>query len=264
VRLSDPPVRVVPRLFGGLCLVWLPVLQFGLLDWPSFGVWFGYVALWLAAAVALVLGRGLAIAGGTIAVLAIVALLTVAPQLSNGLPLLFWIGAIVAVTSGRPVEQALLLRVLVTTVYGFAAVAKIHPDFLAGDQVRGILRSRERFEFLLPTLEGPWGSVVSVAAIVVEASLAVGLWFGRTRIPTVVVGVGLHLAFVVVAAHATRWDVANIFVLNFALVACYPAFFSPWRGGEADEPRGARPRRSRSARVIEDRAAPEAPPSAGR
>lgn len=221
-----PPVAVVPRLLGIAGLVWLVTMRWGLQEWPSQAVWALYVSAWLAASVALTSGRAVRPAAGAIAVLAVVGWLGPVSNLVDGLALFGWFGLILAVT-GRDDERALLLRVQVSVVYGFAAIAKLNPTFLDGDQLRGIFRSRGRWEAPVELLEGGTGTAVALGALAIEVFLAVALWFPRTRRVAVVVGVVAHVAFIVVASHGPLHDTAFLLVLNGLLVAAYPAFFSP-------------------------------------
>ena len=86
-----------------------------------------------------------------------------------------------------------LLCMQVSIVYGFAAVAKLNPDFLSGSVVAVYLRREgplavpDAWRSLEPML------VLSMLAICSEAFLAAFLWSARWRPAALVVGLGLHV-----------------------------------------------------------------------
>lgn len=140
--------------------------------------------------------------------------------------LLVWLVVITAATERRPDERAVLLRVCVTVVYAFVAVSKLNPSWLSGDQLRNLIATRPQVEVFGELLSSPVARGLAVATIVVEAWLALGLWFTRTRVPTAALGVLLHTTLVVVA-HRGGWPgLVILVVLNFGLVAAYPAFWA--------------------------------------
>ena len=53
--------------------------------------------------------------------------------------LLGWMALTLLVTQGYPVERAVLLRSTATTFYVFAAVAKLNPEWLNGDQLHWLV-----------------------------------------------------------------------------------------------------------------------------
>jgi hypothetical protein len=140
-----------------------------------------------------------------------------------------WIAIILYVTEGRPHERAFLVRVMLSVVYGFAAVVKLNPAWLAGDQL-------VRLAYLSPVLgpvtdliASPVGRLIAVAVILTEGWLAIGLWFRRTRAGTALLGVAMHTGIVVTAT----LDLDMFFelvALNFSLVAMYVAFWFPITG----------------------------------
>ena len=86
-----------------------------------------------------------------------------------------------------------LLCAQVCIVYGFAALAKLNPDFLSGSVVASYLRRDG-----LLALPAAWRSlepmlVLSLIAICSEAFLAIALWLPRWRPAGMVVGLGLHV-----------------------------------------------------------------------
>jgi predicted DCC family thiol-disulfide oxidoreductase YuxK len=86
-----------------------------------------------------------------------------------------------------------LLRLQLSIVYGFAALAKVNAAFLSGSVVASYLRR----EGLL-AVPAEWRSqepmmVLSLLAICSEAFLAIALWMPRWRPAAMVVGLGLHI-----------------------------------------------------------------------
>lgn len=216
-----------PRLIGALALLFSLVLQRDALDWPSQPLWLGFSGLWLLTSVTLLTGRLIHVAGGALAVLSMVLVVGPGSRLDSALALLWWVGVTLALTEGRPDERALLIRATVTIVYAFAALAKMNPSFLAGEQVIGMAVDRSQLNGLEDLMRSNVGLVLSWLTILAEAWLAIGLWIRRSRIATACLGAGLHLVFIVAANNGTHWDIAFVTVLNMTLVASYLAFFHP-------------------------------------
>ncbi len=216
-----------PRLVGGLGLLWALILREGLLDWPNRAVWASYALSWIVTCGLLTAGRHIRWAGAALCALSLAAIIEPARHLTDGLALFAWIGIILAVTDGRPEERALLVRVLVTTVYAFAALTKLNPTFIDGDQLVGIFESRERWDTFVPAIRGGLGIALSWVGMLAEASLAVGMWWPRTRRLTALLGLVVHPVFIVVATYGTVPDMAFITVLNLLLVVSYLAFWEP-------------------------------------
>lgn len=86
-----------------------------------------------------------------------------------------------------------LLCAQICFVYGFAALAKLNPDFISGSVVASYLRRDG-----LLAIPSAWRSlepmlVLSLLAILSEAFLALALWTPRWRPAAMVVGLGLHV-----------------------------------------------------------------------
>lgn len=223
---------IYPRLVGGLVLLLTPVLQRGALTWPSDTLWMVFTGLWLTTGCLLVSGRAARLAEVALMLLTTALILGPGQHLHSALSLLLWISVVLVITHDRPTERALLIRVLVTSVYVFAVLTKLNPSFLAGEQIRGIISDRDHLEPFVEIVSSPVSVVVAWLTLGAEAWLAVGLWFRRTVVPTVVLGAALHLALIAVANNGTIWDVAFVGVLNLGLVASYLAFFEPVRPAE--------------------------------
>lgn len=225
-----------PRLLGALALIFAVVLQKGALDWTSEGVWLALTTAWIATAALLVSARHQVLAGCALATLCVLLWLGPGRDLDSALALLFWLAIAVALTDERPRERALLVRTTVTAVYAFAALAKLNPSFLAGEQIRAIALDRSQLEWLVPTVSSTWGMLLAWATVATEASLALALWFPRLRRLAAGVGIVVHAIFVLAVHNGTRWDIAYVAVLNFALVVGYLAYFHPhaWREPTAE------------------------------
>jgi predicted DCC family thiol-disulfide oxidoreductase YuxK len=125
-----------------------------------------------------------------------------------------------------PAWPVILLCVQVSIVYGFAAIAKLNPDFLSGSVVASYLRRDgplavpDAWRSLEPML------VLSVLAVCTEALLAVALWSRRWRPAALVLGLGLHIGI-------TGWLVStnSLFVFSILMFALFIPFLdAPPRG----------------------------------
>jgi hypothetical protein len=222
---------IYPRLLGALALAYAAILQRGALDWSSDGTWLAFTGTWLAVSVFLVSARLVAPASAVLALLCLLLWLGPGRHLHDATPLLMWLALSVALTEHRPAERALLVRITVTTVYAFAAVAKLNPSFLAGEQIAAMAADRSQLEWLVPVASGVWGPMIAWATIAAEGGLAIALWLPRTRRPAALIGGLMHVTFILAAHQGTLWDVAHVATLNLGLVAGYLAFFEPaaWR-----------------------------------
>jgi hypothetical protein len=214
-----------PRTFALLVGLWSVRLAYLAWTVPG-GRWFlgGMAACWVLAAVLLWQDRRTGLVSLLVAGLAVAEYLLFSDWGMYALIFLAWVGVIAAACQGRPEERALLLRVLVSVVYGFAALTKVQPWWWAGDNLLSLARARGQAAFLEPLLHGPLLPVVATAVILTEAVLALGMWHRRTRAATAVLGVLLHLCLWAPAVQGVDSG-ANLAVLNFGLVALYPSFW---------------------------------------
>jgi hypothetical protein len=223
---------VLPRVLGLLVLLppgWiLPNVDTRL--W----FWYAVCAAWFAAGLALVAGwqtdKALAL------VVALVVCMFLIPRsgvqwgvLRTSITemdiLLGWIALTLLVTKGYPVERAVLLRSTATTFYVFAAVIKLNPEWLNGDQLHWLVTAHSpHFDFIGPLFESRAGVAVAAVVVAVEMWLGIGLWFARTRWPTAVLGIATH-ATLFIAALGKVQLIPELLVLNGAPLAIYPAFF---------------------------------------
>lgn len=110
---------------------------------------------------------------------------------------------------------ALLLRFQVTVVYVFSALAKITPQYLAGEI---LLRSLKQGGLLaVPQSWRTPGFVISlaVASIFLELFIACGLWSRRLRPYAIVAGIGFH-TLILVMIDSSRLSLAIFALTMFA------------------------------------------------
>jgi predicted DCC family thiol-disulfide oxidoreductase YuxK len=213
LRLADPSVIHAPYL------AWTPRLTEPM-AWALIG-------LWLVSALAFMLGFRARWSGAVLTATVAAVLFVDQQTYSNHLFLMLPVAALLTVAdSGASISldarrvgsrnsvagwPVWLLCAQVCIVYGFAAIAKLNPDFLSGSVVASYLRR-----------EGPlavpdaWRSfepmfVLSLLAICSEAFLALSLWSSRRRPTAMVVGLGLH-------AFITGWLSPTMSLLVFSLL----------------------------------------------
>lgn len=166
------------------------------------------LAVWVLAALSLLVGFRTRLAG-TLLTAALAGALLLDQQLySNHLYLMVLVvGLLTIADSGaalsidamtghqRPMVPAwpvFLLRAQVSLVYGFAALAKLNPDSVSGSVVAASLRRDgplavpDAWRSLEPML------ILAVLAILAEAFVAAALWSRRWRPAAFVVALGLH------------------------------------------------------------------------
>jgi predicted DCC family thiol-disulfide oxidoreductase YuxK/uncharacterized membrane protein YphA (DoxX/SURF4 family) len=195
LRLSNPAVLLAPHV------QWMPSLSEPM-------AWLG-IGLWLVGGVMLMVGWHTRLGGVMLVTALAVSLLSDQQTYSNHLYLMLPVAALLTVadsgaalsldarrTGARdwvPGWPVWLLCAQVSIVYGFAALAKLNPDFMSGSVVaaylrrEGLLAVPDAWRSLEPML------ILSLVAICSEAFLAFALWMPRWRPAAMVVGLGLHL-----------------------------------------------------------------------
>jgi Vitamin K-dependent gamma-carboxylase len=235
--------RAVPRVLGAFAIVFSAFLLPSQQPFDNLVSWGVYFALWLCASFALLFSSRLTrVAAGGLAVLAFVGVFW--PQASSGEPytIMVWLGLIVASTVGRPDERALLLRVCATAVYVFAALTKLNPQFLNGEQLLWLVDTRPQLQSLRPLVESSWGPLWAWGVIAAEISLPGLLWWSKTRQHAAVGGALFHCCLVVTGTIGGLVGLALLVTLNGLLVLCYVGFLAvpegtrswglvPWRIG---------------------------------
>jgi predicted DCC family thiol-disulfide oxidoreductase YuxK len=167
------------------------------------------IGLWLVGGVMLMVGWHTRLGGVMLVTALAVSLLSDQQTYSNHLYLMLPVAALFTVAdSGAalsldarrtgasdwvPGWPVWLLCAQVSIVYGFAALAKLNPDFMSGSVVAAYLRREGPL-----AIPGAWRSlepmlILSLVAICSEAFLAFALWMPRWRPAAMVVGLGLHL-----------------------------------------------------------------------
>jgi uncharacterized membrane protein YphA (DoxX/SURF4 family) len=126
---------------------------------------------------------------------------------------------------GRPVRDVtawpvLLMKIQLSLVYFFTAVAKVNPVYLSGD----VLLGRAAIPAILagsPAIE-----VIAVATVAAEFFLSVGLWIRPLRMWALFVGVVLHGLIPIAMG-----PYAGLVTFSFATMGVYVLFFDgrDWR-----------------------------------
>ncbi len=192
------------RIVGALVLVKaVDVAARGPGDLPALP-WVAVLSLWVVGGAGLLAGRGgprgsracwaLLLCGG-----AGIALDYPLELRRHHLVLLMAV-ALGAVVARDDRERLLLWRVQLSTVYAFAALAKVNESFLGGDVLaRGVVAA-PLWSSLLPLPSLPLLLLAGIALIGVEALLAVTPWVRRLRRPGTAVAAGFHLLALLLAS----------------------------------------------------------------
>lgn len=122
----------------------------------------------------------------------------------------------------------LLLKLQVSIVYGFAALAKINPVYLSGAVLsqgfdRAVIQ-RVPTTWLPITL-----STLAVISIAAELFLAVALWSVRWRWLALLCGIGLHSFIILAGAHTLF---SQLQFANFALIMMAPYILFFWSASD--------------------------------
>lgn len=125
-------------------------------------------------------------------------------------------------TCGLALDAPDVLRVFVTTLYAYTALAKLTPDYLSGAVLAHVIGVHS----LIPVpaaLRTPiliqlasWGVLAS------EAFMAVAFWRPRLRRLAFAIGVALHGTSLLIMPASFAFVFT---IIAGAVVACYPAFF---------------------------------------
>ena len=203
----------------------------------------GLIGLWLVSASAFMVGWRSRLTGGALTATLGSVLLLDQQLYSNHLYLIFLATGLLTVANsgaaisldarrdgGRDLIPGWPVRVLslqVSLVYGFAALAKLNPDFLSGSVLASYLRSG----FL--GFPDAWRSfepmfILSILAVSTEAFLAFSLWSARWRPAAMVAGLGLHLFI-------TGWlnPTGSLLVFSLAILPLYLLFLDAQPQGRA-------------------------------
>lgn len=187
--------RMLPRLLSPLVVKlpffsWLPVLPSNAL--PVF------LAVWLVAALAFALGWKTRLAGAVLTLVTGYTLVMDQQTYSNHLYLLFLVILLLTIADSGTAWPILLLKIQVTIVYFFSALAKLTPQYLAGEILTRSLK-QEGWLAVPESWRTPAAmSLLAVTSIVAELFIAFGLWSPRLRFSAIIAGTGFHLLIIAV------------------------------------------------------------------
>lgn len=136
---------------------------------------------------------------------------------SNHLYLMAMIAALLSLPATQRSVQILALKSQLTLVYFFAAVSKLNAAFLSGIVIAGSLRPI--FDWMrTPLVLVP----LALSAIAIELYLSDSLWVPSRRKIAAVLGVALHVGFVVMMDNTRA-----LATFGLACVSLYPLFWLP-------------------------------------
>lgn len=221
-RLLAPLVVKIP-VFAGL-----PVLPSGALR--------PFIAVWFIAALVFALGWKTRVAGVVLTLVTGYTLVLDQQTYSNHLYLLFLVlllltisdsGATWSVDARRHATRTevaawpiLLLKIQVTIVYFFSAMAKITHQYLAGAILTRSLKQGGWFAAPQSWRAPEAMSILAVISIVVELFIAFGLWSPRLRRFAIVAGIGFHLLILAVL-NSSRLSLAIFALSMFAVYVLF-------------------------------------------
>ena len=179
------------------------IVQMPLIPWPrpSAAVAHWLMIVWAGLGLVVAAGAAVPVTGALLA--AVIGYVVTLDQqtYSNHVYLLSLVSLLLALAhTDRQREAAVsLLRWQLIVVYAFAAASKIDAEFLSGSVIAANLRPA--FAGLAATR---MPAVLAAAAIVGEAFVAWSLLRPRWRVAGVIVGVGLHVGFIVAITQTVR------------------------------------------------------------
>jgi hypothetical protein len=113
-----------------------------------------------------------------------------------------------------------LLALHVSAVYFYGGMVKSHFGYLRGDRLEQILMNKYLGSVLPRAM---WFKAIilvsAVGSVVLEYSLAIGLWFRRFRWPLIAIGVVFH---------AAMYLTLTVYTFSMTMCILYIAFFDPW------------------------------------
>lgn len=207
---------------------WVPLLS-------NRSVW-AFILLWVLAAIAFAVGWKTRIAGAALVCVIGYSLLLDQQLYSNHLYLLFLIvvlltiadsGAAISIDARRgeratmPGWPVWLLKVQVSIVYIFSAIAKLTPQYLSGEVLNESLKQYGFFTVPMTWRMPVAMKLLAIVAIVMELFVGLGLWSRRLRPGAVIAGVLFH-TFIIAALDSSRLSL-SIFALE--MFAVYLLFF---------------------------------------
>ena len=208
------------RVVGALVLVKaVDVVLRGPSALPA-AVWVAALALWAAGGLVLLAGRDVRAAWAAVLVGGLAFAVDLPLELRRQHLVLLMGVALAAAVAREPRERLLLWRLQLSTLYGFAALAKVNESFLGGDV---LARTTAEGPLGASAVPSPVGLIaVSVAFVVVEVLLAVTPWIARLRRFGTGVAAVLHTVGLVVAS-ATPLVGLRLLVFGATAVALHAA-----------------------------------------
>jgi len=124
-----------------------------------------------------------------------------------------------------PIWPIRLIQIQISVLYGINAIAKTTPEYLSGKVLEGM--SVISPNFLVNLSDGYLHVgflaipvfIVASSSTLIEYILSIGFWFRRTRIPTAILGVTLHVVLM---------KIVKIGLLDWAAMFLYLAFLLPF------------------------------------
>lgn len=212
-------------VFGVLCLIKsLDFLARMPLHIPV-GQALTFVVLWIVAAFGVTADSRRRISLAAVAGLAVFSFVVTSWRMYNHHVVLMITVALILLLFDRA-EQPTLLKVQLSIVYGFAAVTKLNAAYISGAVLDSKLASSDAWQHLhLSALPAAVLPTLAVVSIVVEAGLAVALWFKAMRGPAAVIGVVFHITMVALMAYGIV-SVVRLAVFSGLMLALYLPFFA--------------------------------------
>jgi len=225
LRLGDPGIIRTPFV------AWTPAVNDGLA--------FVLIASWLVSAIALLVGWRTRLAASALTVTLAAVLILDQQLFSNHLYLMTLLCGLLAIADSgaalsidaRQVGErpdiggwpVWLMRFQVAAVYGFAALAKLNPDYLSGSVVASTLRRSGPL-----AVPDAWRSMepmmaLAVLAVCAEGFLAIALWSRRWRPAAFVVALGLHGGLIIWFAPTYQLIVFSLTLLPVLVLFLDPA-----------------------------------------
>ena len=202
---------------------------------PDFVLFFQ--ALWLVSAAAFTIGFLTRLNGAVLTAILTYTLFIDQQTYSNHLFLLAIIALLLTVgdsgaaysvdaRGGRPVRihawPVFLLKVQLSFVYGFTALAKMNATYLSGLVFLHTIRQTSLIPFPVSLRTAPVLAAIAAASVALELWLAFALWNPRWRRHAVVLGVVFH-AFMVLLMRAA--EATQLFVFAVSTMSLYLLFF---------------------------------------
>jgi len=185
------------------------------------------LALWVAGALLLIIDRRPSLGAGAVAASGTAIIFTTPGLYYSHFYLLVVVAVVLALFAQE--HQRTLLRAQLSIVYGFGALTKVNGTYLSGEVLEVWLARSPLFGGLaLPT----WMLVsAAVLSVLCEGFLAVGLWFVRTRVVAVVVGIAFHAGILIAVP-----DGPTLAIYAGTMFALYWLFFDPAERPDEVEP----------------------------